>query len=484
MRIEDLKDRFFIGIVEDNLDPKRIGRVKIRIPFVFGDISTDDLPWAKPEKDPNGNQFIIPEVGKVVNVIFEDGNPYKPEYISAEHYNINLEEKLKDITEEDYKLFRSVLFDGSTQIYRNKTEGLKIDHEYTNINITENGDLNLNLRDNNSKLNLGSEDSTQSVILGTNFIDWMDRFVDYMLTNTAFLGNLQAPIISTPGFIDLLTEYKNSRTTKFLSDNVWVVDNKEVKEQERLYINQTGDSWSSTISSNSLSKREQPPYIPEKRPETGRPVIKGANIPNDILSDSINEAGIQTVNVSNYENGKIPLSKMKKNKFLSLNLDGDSSYLMIEASDALDRMMQDYNASNFSGKQTVVFTDGYRTFERQQALFRKYGSGRAAIPGRSNHGWGIAIDMYWGVRTSMYKNQNKRQSAYKHPVYVWFFENGWKYGWFNPNSFRDDLRTEEWWHWEFYGPGAKPTILSSRYSGPFEDIDISNIRSEGGSFKV
>jgi hypothetical protein len=43
--------------------------------------------------------------------------------------------------------------------------------------------------------------------------------------------------------------------------------------------------------------------------------------------------------VSNYDNGKIPTNKMKKNKYLSKSLGGDSTYLMTEASDALDKLM-------------------------------------------------------------------------------------------------------------------------------------------------
>jgi hypothetical protein len=84
----------YVGVVEDNLDPNKEGRLKIRIVDVFDEAKTEDLPWASPWKDLAGGQIGIPETGKVVICVFEQGDPYKPEYISTEHWNINLENKL------------------------------------------------------------------------------------------------------------------------------------------------------------------------------------------------------------------------------------------------------------------------------------------------------------------------------------------------------------------------------------------------------
>ena len=91
MRTGYLKSQIFIGVVEDNQDPKKLGRCRCRVLNLFDDLETDSLPWASPWKDLNGNQFIVPEKGKVVTIVFDEGNIYKPEYIYAEHYNINLE---------------------------------------------------------------------------------------------------------------------------------------------------------------------------------------------------------------------------------------------------------------------------------------------------------------------------------------------------------------------------------------------------------
>ena len=158
----------YVGVVEDNQDPKREGRVKVRVVDVFENVPVEDIPWATPWKDLSGSQFALPEKGKVVVVVFEQADEYKPEYIFTDHFNVNLENKLKGLSDSDYLSMKSLIFDHKTQIFSNDTEGLKLDHKFNNINIKENS-INLNLKDNNMSVNIGDSSSNQQVILGTNF---------------------------------------------------------------------------------------------------------------------------------------------------------------------------------------------------------------------------------------------------------------------------------------------------------------------------
>ena len=263
----------YVGVVEDNLDPNKEGRLKIRIVDVFDEAKTEDLPWASPWKDLAGGQIGIPEKGKVVICVFEQGDPYKPEYISTEHWNINLENKLKGLSDADYTSMKSVIFDHKTQIYSNDSEGLKMDYKFNNVNIKNNG-INLNLKDNEGLVNIGDSTANQQAILGNHFLNWFDSFIDALMNNTAFLGNAGAPVISNPALIRILGQYKSQKDSTFLSHHVNIVDNNKVssvKLDKREETAQSGDTWKSTKTENTLTTTST---------ETNKPA-EGAKPPYD-----------------------------------------------------------------------------------------------------------------------------------------------------------------------------------------------------------
>jgi hypothetical protein len=264
-------NKTYVGVVEDNQDPKKMGRVKVRVMDVFDEIATEDIPWAMSWKDLNGNEFNLPEKGKVVMVVFDQGNQDSPEFIYADHYNINLEKKLTSLSDSDYTSMKSVLFDHKTQIYVNDSEGLKIDHKYNNINITENT-IDLNLKDNNRNINIGDATAGQQAILGNHWMDWFDEFVDNLLGTNAgpFLGNLGAPVIANPALISCLLKYKALRDPVFLSHHVNIVDNNKistVRLDSREDTPQVGDNWASTKEDNELTSLTNEQFKPEEGPK-------------------------------------------------------------------------------------------------------------------------------------------------------------------------------------------------------------------------
>lgn len=78
----------YAGVVESAKDPEKRGRMKVRVPVVYGPaegaIPTADLPWALPAGLPAGGSSAsggvdwLPEVGDQVWVRFLDGEPEKP----------------------------------------------------------------------------------------------------------------------------------------------------------------------------------------------------------------------------------------------------------------------------------------------------------------------------------------------------------------------------------------------------------------------
>src|SRR5262249_49666612 len=67
--------------------------------------------------------------------------------------------------------------------------------------------------------------------------------------------------------------------------------------------------------------------------------------------------------------------------------------LRCDAAQSFKAMSQAYQS--VSGKP-LCLTDSYRTFDQQVRLYAQKPA-LAAVPGTSNHGWGLAVDMCGGV---------------------------------------------------------------------------------------
>jgi len=86
----------------------------------------------------------------------------------------------------------------------------------------------------------------------------------------------------------------------------------------------------------------------------------------------------------------------------------------------------------------ICLTDSYRTLASQVRL-RSAKPGLAAVPGTSEHGWGLAVDMCDGVE--------KGPSS---PRWQWLRENSADYGWDNPAWAQAGASSQyEPWHWEY-----------------------------------
>lgn len=228
---EQLNNKIYVGIVEENIDPKRLGRVKIRVQSIFDNpekIPTENIPWAHPFNNKDGKEFMVPPVGKIVNVIFPNGDVYNPEYIYSQIYNINLQNKLGDLSDDEYKNFVALLFDHRTQIYSDD-DALTLDYYYNYIKL-RNKSIDVVLKDRTNTLNLGYDVCNQDAVLGTNFFKWFDSFMEVLSVPNNLTGNLGAPVLRPA--VDLkIQEYKRLRPT-FVSDNVKIVNNNTIKKKK------------------------------------------------------------------------------------------------------------------------------------------------------------------------------------------------------------------------------------------------------------
>jgi hypothetical protein len=224
----DLNNKIYAGIVEDINDPNKNGRIKIRVQGIFEEIPLEDIPWAEPYKSLAGKSFELPALGKLVNVVFPNNNLYNPHYIFSQNYNINLQEELNDMSDEEYQNFNALLFDHRSQIYVNDSN-LTLDYKYNKITI-DNESINLEAKNNQQKINIGTKKSTQQAVLGNHWLDWFDSLVETLQKPQTLMGNLGAPVIR-PELDAVLAEYWLLRKT-FISDHVYLTDDNKIKKIE------------------------------------------------------------------------------------------------------------------------------------------------------------------------------------------------------------------------------------------------------------
>jgi hypothetical protein len=109
--------------------------------------------------------------------------------------------------------------------------------------------------------------------------------------------------------------------------------------------------------------------------------------------------------------------------------------LRCDAAASFDVMAQQYAAD--LGKPICV-TDSYRTYAGQLDVYARK-PGLAAVPGRSNHGWALAVDFCGGVQ------------SFGTVEHGWMRANAGSFGWVHPRWAQAGGSRPEAWHWEFGG---------------------------------
>ena len=128
---------------------------------------------------------------------------------------------------------------------------------------------------------------------------------------------------------------------------------------------------------------------------------------------------------ANVQNGRLDTADLCKLSWTQ------KSYVRCDAANAFEHLNAAFKAE-FG--HDIDITDSYRSYEFQVEVKAKYGK-LAAVPGYSNHGYAIALDLGSNIPQS--------DSA----EYQWMAEHAAEFGWVNP-TFTDKV---EPWHWEFHG---------------------------------
>ncbi|MBV9291995.1 MAG: M15 family metallopeptidase, partial [Frankiales bacterium] len=196
----------------------------------------------------------------------------------------------------------------------------------------------------------------------------------------------------------------------------------EVRHERTLLAHTRAASAAATAKANALARRIQ-------RAEARAAAIRAAQ--SRALAAGGAVAGCDGSSVAGYPNGRLPT------KALCALWGAPGEMLQAAAAASFNRMSHAY-ASAFSTPLCV--TASYRTYERQVELYATMPAGYAAVPGTSNHGWGLAVDLCGGIQVD------------NSPQHNWLLDHAAAYGWFHPAwAMPGGGGPHEPWHWEFSG---------------------------------
>jgi hypothetical protein len=189
------------GIVEDNEDPKKLGRLKVSVPKVYGKYISG---WAAGKGLMLGRDagvMVLPSKGEAVWVSFEGGDPRYPVW----EYGWGF----KGSTDSAKLTYNTgvTLFAGESiiKILKNGEVSVKVE------------DCEVNVASSKIKLISGAIDlgdsPTEAALLGTSTVALLNKLITACAAITTPVLGVPTPIVNIPSFTVLLAELETLKST-------------------------------------------------------------------------------------------------------------------------------------------------------------------------------------------------------------------------------------------------------------------------------
>lgn len=137
--------RYHKGIVVDNKDPLKLGRVRCTVKRMFEDVSEDfaKLPWIIPKNSPN--KVDIPKIGEELIIVFPFTDIYSPFYDGHWH-NLDNHNPYFDGEDGDYPNISGFAKDNLKAKFDDVKKTGEIEHSSgTKVGITETGTVEVSI---------------------------------------------------------------------------------------------------------------------------------------------------------------------------------------------------------------------------------------------------------------------------------------------------------------------------------------------------
>ncbi|QFY12896.1 peptidase M15 [Nonomuraea phyllanthi] len=264
----------------------------------------------------------------------------------------------------------------------------------------------------------------------------LERRVAVMRAPVAQTAELlyEQPVMAD-GIVPFLSGQADRSTLRAMSDVTQIVSvrQKAVEQTSVLYTQaeQLAAEAQELRAGNLLAEAQLAAEVDTLRQRSDKIVksLTAALVKLGIKIDKVGRAALscnplRAATAGDYPNGLIPKNMLCPLQQKGFSLRADATIAFVSLNEAYRRHF---------GKSMCV-TDAYRSLAEQQSVYYRR-PGFAAVPGRSNHGLGLAVDLCGGV---------ERAGS---PQFVWMEKNSKRYGWFHPSwAYSSPF---EPWHWEY-----------------------------------
>lgn len=165
----------------------------------------------------------------------------------------------------------------------------------------------------------------------------------------------------------------------------------------------------------------------------------------------VNLLEVKQLSPNSIVNGQVP-------EQLMVPVDSQGNKLIITVANSFKEAAAAAKQATGEDLLLVGPNSSYRTFAQQELMARRYGIGQAARPGRSNHGFGLSVDIV------------------KNKAWEWFVKNGPSYGFYQLNS------TNERHHFDYKKPvpeyNGQTLVFADGSSAPPPSTGSSNPQGE------
>lgn len=222
---DNIRDTHWLGEVLDNQDPLMNGRCKVKVFGKFDTIPVEAIPWASPMNRMTPGHHVVPRIGDIVGIRFDNGDIYHPEYLFQVNQNEDLTEDVLKNSERPYDVI-SLVYDANpnrnVRIYWSPEDGLVMttgesQTDAPMIRFSPDGEIFIN----SNKIYIATDgtDTTEPAVKGKTLAELLDEIITQFNghTHPTGVGPSGPPLPpQLPAMINLQTKIKANEGPGFI----------------------------------------------------------------------------------------------------------------------------------------------------------------------------------------------------------------------------------------------------------------------------